>query len=72
MEEPMAPAAYVTEVTLWDINGRRPLILRRLNAPMQGNARTRKQEWEVGEQEEGEGDREFSEGKRGKGITFEM
>ena len=23
MEEPMAPAAYVTEVTLWDINGRR-------------------------------------------------
>jgi hypothetical protein len=28
-------------------------------------------EW-VGEQEEGEGDRGFSEGKPGKGITFEM
>jgi hypothetical protein len=26
----------------------------------------------VGEQEEGEGDRGFSEGKLGKGIIFEM
>jgi hypothetical protein len=39
-----------------------------------GNARARKQEWGVVEQGEvgGDGGRVFSEGKPGKGITFEM
>jgi hypothetical protein len=33
---------------------------------------TRNRSGRVGEQGEWEGDREFSEGKLGKGITFEM
>jgi hypothetical protein len=32
----------------------------------------RRRSWWVDEQKEGEGDRAFSEGKLGKGITFEM
>jgi hypothetical protein len=43
-----------------------------VNAPVQGNARTRNGSGWVGEQGEGGGDREFLEGKLGKGITFEM
>ena len=42
----MSLAAYVTEVGLvghhWE---ERPLVLQRLNAPVQGNARAKKWEW---------------------------
>ena len=69
----MALAVYVAEDILvsnqWE---ERPLVLRRLYAPVQGNARTRNGSGWVGEQGvEGE-DRGFLEGKPGKGITFEM
>ena len=46
MEGPLAPAAYGVEDGLvghqWE---ERPLVLERLNAPMEGNARVGKQEW---------------------------
>jgi hypothetical protein len=48
----------------------RPFILRRLYAPVQGNARARKQKW-VG-WGAGRGYRGLSERKLGKGIAFEM
>jgi hypothetical protein len=48
------------------------LVLRSLNAPVQGNARTgSRSEWD-GEQVEGGWDRGVSEGKPEKGIAFEM
>jgi hypothetical protein len=50
----------------------RPLILWSFYAPVQGNARTRNGSGWVGEQEEWGGDKGFSEGNLGKGITFEM
>jgi hypothetical protein len=69
----MKQATYVAEDGLvhyqWE---ERPLVLQRLFAPIYGNARTRNGSGWVEEQGEGEGDREFSEGKLRKGITFEM
>jgi hypothetical protein len=41
-------------------------------ASVQGNARAKNGNGWVGEQCEEEGDREFLEGKLGKGITFKM
>lgn len=42
----MAPAAYVGEDGLvGHQREERPLVLRRLNAPVYGNARTVRQEW---------------------------
>jgi hypothetical protein len=41
-------------------------------ALVRGNARTRNGSGRVGEQGEEGGNREFLEGKLGKGITFEM
>ena len=67
----MAPATYVAKDVLRDINERRgpwscegPQCRGMLG---QGS----RSGW-VGEQGEEGGDREFSEGKQGKGITFEM
>jgi hypothetical protein len=40
--------------------------------PSIGECQGQDAEWVVGEQREGEGDRGFSEGKLGKGLTFEM
>jgi hypothetical protein len=69
MEGLMALAACVAEDGLvghqWE---RRPV---KVLGPSVGDARVRRQEW-VGEQGEGEGIGGFSEGKPGKGITFEM
>jgi hypothetical protein len=48
------------------------LVFSRFYAPVQGNARARKWEWVGWEQGDGEGYREFSERKLGKGIAFEM
>ena len=68
-------AAYVAEDGLvshhWE---ERPLVLRRLYAPVQGNARSRKLEWVGWETGKGEGKGTFglSERKLGKGIAFEM
>jgi hypothetical protein len=60
-------------MALLDINGRKGpwscegLIPQCRGMPEQGN----RSGW-VGEQGEGEGDREFSDGEPGNGITFEM
>jgi hypothetical protein len=44
----MSLAAYVAEDGLFGHHWEeRPLVLRRLYVPVQGNARTRKQEWVV-------------------------
>ena len=65
----MSLVAYVAEDGLichqWE---ERPLVLGRFYAPVQGNARARKQEWVVWRA--GGGDRGFLERKLGKGITF--
>ena len=46
MEGTMTPAAYVAEDGLvGHQREERPLVLRRLDAPVQGNARTGNQEW---------------------------
>ena len=67
----MSLVAYVAEDGLvgyqWE---ERPLVLQRLYAPVQGNARARKWEW-VG-WGAGGGDRRFSERKLGKETAFEM
>jgi len=60
-------------MALWVINGRRGpwscedsmSQCREITGPGSGNGR-------VGEQGDGGGDRQFSEGKPEKGITFEM
>jgi hypothetical protein len=66
-------AAYVAEDGLvghqWE---ERPLVLRRSYAPVQRNARARKQEWVGWGAGGGERDRGFSERKLGQGIAFEM
>ena len=68
----MAPAAYVVEDDLF-INGRRGpwscegSMLQCRGLPGPGS----RCGW-VGEQGKGQGDRGFSKGKLGKGITFEM
>ena len=46
-----------------------PLVLRRFYAPVEGNVRARKLDWDQGV---GRGYRGFSERKLGKGIAFEM
>jgi hypothetical protein len=65
--------AYVAEDGLvghqWE---ERPLILKRLYAPVQGNARARKQEWVGWGAGQGEGYRGLSERKLGKETAFEM
>jgi hypothetical protein len=67
--------AYVAEDGLvghqWE---ERPLVLRRLYAPVQGNARAKKWEWvgwRAGQGGEG-GYRGLLERKLGKGIALEM
>ena len=69
----MALAAYVAEDGLvghqwkerpWSCEGSMPQ-----HRGMPGRGR---ESWWVGEQGEGRGDRGFSEGKLGKGITFEI
>ena len=69
----MVLAAYVSEDSLVVINGRRgPWSC---EGSMPQNRRMPRPEsrsvW-VGEQGKGKGDMGFSEGKLGKGITFEM
>jgi hypothetical protein len=71
----MAPATYVAEDGLWDINERRGpwscegSMPQCREMPGQGSGSV----W-VGKQGKGGGewDREFLEGKQEKGITFEM
>ena len=62
MEGPMAPAAYVAEDGLvshqWE---EKPLVLQRLYAPVQGNARARKQEWVGWGAGQGEGIGDFGD-----------
>ena len=59
----MAPAAYVAEDGLvghqWE---ERPLVLQTLYAPVQGNARARKQEWVGWGAGQGEGIGDFWRG----------
>jgi hypothetical protein len=63
----MAPATYVVEGGLVGHQWRGEALLLCREMPGQGS----KSGW-VGEQGEQEWDREFSEGKPGKGITFEI
>ena len=73
MEAPMTPAACIAEGGLLDINGRRGLWscedsmphCRGMSGPGNGSG------W-VGQQGKRGWDRIFSEGKREKGVTFEM
>ena len=69
----MSLVAYVAENGLvgyqWE---ERPLVLRRLYVPVQGNARTRKWEWVGWGAARGGRYREYFERKLGKGIAFEM
>ena len=54
------------------INGRRSLVLGRFFATLEGTARARKKEWVGWGSGLGVGKRVSSEGKQGKGLTFEM
>ena len=66
----MSPAAYVAEN---GINGRRgPWSCEGSMPQCRGMPRQRSRSKWVGEQGVEGGDREFSEGKPGKGIRFEM
>jgi hypothetical protein len=70
MEGPIPLAAYVAEDGLvrhqWE---ERTLVLRRIDAPVQENAKTRKQEWGWWV---GGGFFFWGVARKGKGIAFEM
>jgi hypothetical protein len=69
----MALAAYIAEDGLDSHQcEERPLVLWRLYAQYRGMRGPESKDGWVGEQGEGGRDRGFSEGKLGKGITFEM
>jgi hypothetical protein len=80
MEGPIAPAAYVVEDCLWDINGRRgPWSYEGLMSQCRGMPRWGSRSGWVGgwvstliEAGGGMMGWGFPEGKPGKGITFEM
>ena len=68
----MSLVAYVAEDGIGGHQGEeRPLVLRRLYAPVQGNARARKKKWVGWGARRGEY-RGLSKRKLGKGIAFEM
>jgi hypothetical protein len=69
----MAPAAYVEGMALLDINGRNgPWSCEGSMPQCRGMPGPGSRSGWVGEPGVGGGDRGFSEGKPGKGITLEM